>query len=158
MVQTPTPQKEAPLDALKSAYVSISGSPYGQYVVAAAALVALVLSFTLVKRIALRQLKALAARTPNDFDDFLVGLAGQIGAPLFILVALFIVTAPLSLAPAARQFVRSALVLGLTVQAVLIGHSVIRYGVRKFYQRARPGDPTTDAMTKTFSGVLGSAL
>src|SRR3989338_3126978 len=104
---------------------SIFNNTLKDYALSLALLLGLVLLFTTGKRVLIVHLKAMAARTATDFDDFLVSLLSQIGPPTFIAVSLYAATLPLELEGGARQFVRLVFVIVLTFRAILIAQQII---------------------------------
>lgn len=125
------------------------------YVWAIVTLLGLVFIFILLKRLLVSQLGKIAAKTANDFDDFLVRLISQIGFPVFIVTALYLASLPLVLAESAQNFIRYVLIIVVTIRSILILQEVVRYGVAKIYhRRMRPEDPATSAMVSSTTGIL----
>ncbi len=138
--------------------LSVLNNTLKDYLVALACLVGLVLVLFFLKRVLIGHLSRLATKTATDFDDFLVSVLAQIGAPTFIAVSLYAVTLPLELEGASRQFVRYIFIFVLTIRVVLILQAIIRYAVGKSYRRARPSDLAADTMVRNISNVLGVAV
>lgn len=128
------------------------------YALAAFNLVALVIVLVLSKRLLVRHLGRLAAKTANDFDDFLVSLLAQVGAPVFIVTSLFLVTLPLHLEDQVRAIIRYALVVIVTVRAVLILQEIVKYSIGKSYRRARPNDPAAETIVKNLTNIVRWAI
>ena len=126
----------------------------GDYALAFLNLVALVIILSLSKRLLVSRLDKLAKRTLNDFDDFLVSLLANIGAPVFLAVSLCFVTLPLEISEEVRRIIRSTQVLALTIQAILTLQEVVKYGITKFYHRTRPNDPASTTVIKNLVNIV----
>jgi small-conductance mechanosensitive channel len=125
------------------------------YIFALATLAAIILILALLKRLVLSRIEKFAARTANDLDDFLVGLIGQIGMPVFAVTALYLATQPLVLTESARNLVRYCVMIVVAIRVILMLQTAVRYGVTKAYRRrVRTDDPATAAMIKTTIGIL----
>ncbi len=138
--------------------ISFFNNTVKEYAVAVGSLIFLVFVLTFSKRLIVSYFGKLAAKTDNDFDDFIVKLFSQLGAPVFIVVALSIVTVPLQLEDQVRAIIRYALVIIVTVRAVLMIQEIVRYSVKKAYYRARPNDPAAETITKNISNVIRWAI
>lgn len=126
-----------------------------EYLLSLVILMGLVVFLIFAKRVLVNRLGKIAAKTPNDFDDFLVGLLSQVGLPVFVVTSLYVATSVLVLPEATRSFIRYAVVIVITIRAILLLQEVVRYSVGKVYQRRmRPGDPSAEAMAKSISGIL----
>ncbi len=147
------------LDALqKWLEISVFDNTVKDYAIAVVSLALMVFVLMFLKRVFISHFGKLVAKTANDFDDFLVGMVAQIGAPVFIVVSLFIVTLPLHLGEQARSLIRFALVIIVTIRAVLMIQEIVRYSVRKSYLRARPNDPAIETVTKNITNVIRWAI
>jgi small-conductance mechanosensitive channel len=128
------------------------------YALALFNLTTLVIVLMLLKSLFVRHLGKLAAKTTNDFDDFLVSLLAQVGAPVFIVTSLYFVSLSLHLGDQLRGVIRYALIIVLTIRFVFIFQEIVRYGIRKSYQRARPNDPTAEPLIKNLTNVVCWAI
>ena len=128
------------------------------YALAAFNLIALVIILMLSKRLVVRHLGKLAAKTANDFDDFIVSLLAQVGAPVFVAVSLYFVTLPLHMEEQVRAVIRYALVIVVTLRAIFILQDVIKYGIGKSYRRSRPNDPAAEPVIKNLTNVVQWAV
>jgi small-conductance mechanosensitive channel len=127
----------------------------GAYLWAMITLLGLIFVFILLKKLLVSQLGKIAAKTANDFDDFFVSLISQIGLPVFIAIAFYLASLPLTLPGTARNLVRYALIIVLTIRSILLLQEVVRYGIVKIYaHRMRPEDSATKAMISSTTGVL----
>lgn len=134
------------------------GNTVAQYLVAAGTLAGLFIALVLLKRLVISRLQAWAAKTPMDFDDFVVSLLAQIGVPTYLAVSLYISTVQLALPEAVRAGLKHFLILVITVRLILIARSIIRYGVTQSYRRARPEDASSEAAIRNITNVGSSVL
>ncbi len=138
--------------------LTIFSNTVRDYAMAVCNLIVLVLVLMLSKRLLVRHLGKLAARTANDFDDFLVSLLSQIGAPVFIVSSLYLVTMPLHLEDPVRRVIRVVFVAVVTFRAILILQSVVRYGIAKSYRRSGQGNPADEKVIKNLTSIVGWAI
>jgi small-conductance mechanosensitive channel len=131
---------------------------FGEYGIALGTLVGLVLVFVLSRRLFVSNFGKWAAKTPSDFDDFLVNLLSTVGAPIFIITALYISTLPLELHPRLRAVIFNAFVIAWTVQAVWMTQRIIRYGIGRACRRAHPEDPFAETLAANITNILRWAL
>ena len=104
----------------------------------------------LLRRILVRRLSSLAARTGTGVDDLAVDLVGmtRFFFPLFI--ALYFGSRPLTMTPTLDRVVGGAMVIALLVQFALWGNAIISFWVTRFMQsRAKE-----DAAAATTVGAL----
>ena len=126
--------------------ITIFNNTVKDYALAVFNLVALVIVLMLSKRLLVGRLGKLAAKTANDFDDFMVSLLAQVGAPVFIVTSLYFVTLPLHLEDQVRTIIRYVLIIIVTVRAVLVLQEIVKYSIGKSYRRARPNDKMSGDM------------
>jgi small-conductance mechanosensitive channel len=138
--------------------LTIFNNTVRDYTLAVFNLIALVIALMLSKRLLVRHLGKLAARTSNDLDDFMVSLLAQVGPPVFIVTSLYFVTLPLHLEDQVRTVIRYALVIVVTIRAVLILQQVVKYSISKTYRRARPDDAAADTVIKNLTNVVRWAI
>ncbi|MEI8344854.1 MAG: mechanosensitive ion channel family protein [Candidatus Omnitrophota bacterium] len=112
----------------------------------------------IAKNIVVRHFGRLAAKTANDFDDFLVELVKQNGWSVFAAVALYIAVQPLHLAPVIRSAVRILFVLTLTWRVVSMGQEVIKYAMKKKWRRSITADPTSEVVARNLTNVFSWIL
>jgi len=135
--------------------VVVANNTIGAYLLSAFVFWGLVLLLKIVKKILVQRLSQLAAKTTNDFDDFIVGLIAQVGLPVFVVVSLYVATSSLVLSESLRSFIRYALVIVVTIRIMFILQEVIRYSVGKVYHRRMPaGDQSAEAMVRSVTGIL----
>lgn len=112
----------------------------------------------LVRGMALRRLKALAARTATDFDDFVVDLLGQIRHLELFIVSSFIASRGLRLDKGFDKAFRVVLVVLLTYRIVRLLQSSFAYGVRKYLAWETHQDPSSQALGQTVLWLVNMAL
>ncbi|MDD5439928.1 MAG: mechanosensitive ion channel family protein [Candidatus Omnitrophica bacterium] len=114
------------------------------------------LAFCLVgKRQVVTYLGKIAAKTVNDFDDFLVTLIAQIGVPVFVIISIYTAVSALIIPETARFILRIVMVVVVTRRAVLMLQDVARYGVTKAYnKRVNVADPSAAAMIKNLTSII----
>jgi small-conductance mechanosensitive channel len=119
---------------------------------AALALVLLLLTgLALVKRLVVRRIARLAARTGTGLDDFLIDLVRRTRWLLLVLPALYLGSAVLHVSPRAHEVLRVLAILSLLLQAALWGLA----GIELWLARTRRRRQATDAASVTLIGVLG---
>jgi len=130
---------------------SVGGNTVRAYALAALALVALVAALLLAQRVIVGRCRKWAARTANEFDDFLAGLLGQVGPPFFVALALYAATAPLHLPAPVRTALRTLLVVVVVVRAVLLLQAIARYAIHRAYRRGRPADAGAESVARNLT-------
>lgn len=134
------------------------GNTAAQYLTAAVNVAGLFVALILMKKLILSRLQAWAARTPTDFDDFVVSLIAQTGTPTYLAVSLYAASVQLVLPEAVSSAMRHFLILVVTIRLIFMGRSIIRYGVTQQYRRARPQDPSADGAIRNITNVVSSVL
>lgn len=113
------------------------------------------LSLSVLKRLLIRHLGALAAKTVSDFDDLIIKLISQISWPVFTVVALYFSSSVLNLPENSRSFIRYALVFVVTIRAILLLQEIIQYCVNKILRkRIGPENPSTQAMVNSVVWII----
>ncbi len=124
------------------------------YVFSSITFLGMLLGLSIVKRFLIKHLSRMAEKTTNDFDDFVVSLLSQIGLPVFSVVSLYFATLPLELSETIRVFIRYALVIVVTIRAVLLFQDIVQYGISKAYRkRMKSDDPSVELMVKSITGI-----
>lgn len=125
------------------------------YLLALATLLAILPTLLLLKRLLVLHLGRIAAKTANDFDDFMLRLIAQIGPPVFIVTAVYVSSLTLVLTESLQALIRYALIVVVTFRGVSILQEIVRYAITKLYhRRMRPGEPATTAMISSTTGLL----
>src|SRR3989338_7837549 len=124
------------------------------YLFAVVTFLGILVVLSILKRFLIKHLSQLAKKTINDFDDFIVTLLSQIGLPVFSVVSLYYSTLPLELSETIRVFIRYALVIVVTIRAVLLFQEIVQYGIGKAYRkRMKSDDPSVELMVKSITGI-----
>lgn len=124
------------------------------YAISTATLIGFIFVLFLTKRLVVSVIQKIARKTETDFDDFIVGLISQIGAPIFVTVALYFSTLSLTLDEKLRNLIRYGLVIVITIRVILLLQEIIRYGITKGFKKARPDDPFADNAIKNMVNVM----
>ncbi len=134
--------------------VKLFNNTVQDYAISTATLIGLIFILFLAKRLVVSVIQKVARKTETDFDDFIAELISQVGAPTFVMVALYFSTLSLTLDEKLRNLIRYGLVIVITIRIVLILQEIIRYGITKGYKRARPNDPFADNAIKNMVNVM----
>lgn len=112
----------------------------GRWLAALGVAVAVTLALELIKKLVVRHVGVIAARTETKLDDIAVAALESTKFLVLAILGLYAGTAMLDLAPAVRLVVtRTAVVTGL-VQAAIWGNSMLRAWLTEYYQN-RANDP-----------------
>ena len=131
------------------------GNALQAYLVSAAAFLAVLGGLPIAKAVALRHLKALAAKTTNDFDDLLHDLLRRLVGPLvYLLTALYFATLSLTLPENFGRLLQGLFVIILTVKVAQTLQGIAAYGIRNWAERTATEDPTSAAMFKNMTLVV----
>lgn len=126
---------------------SFYGNTAHAWAVAAAALVAVFGVLLIARRVLISRLGRLAARTPGEFDDFVVRLIRRTRAWFLLLGAAYGASYALTLTDEARDHLRSLFGAGLIVQSAFWGNDVIGYLLGRYEQRQTGGKSTVTAIS-----------
>jgi len=138
-------------------YNKYLGNSVAEYLLAAATFAAVVAGFLVARRILLARLKAFAATTETDLDDFAVDLLGKIRTPEAYFVGFYFATRPLSFDPRLDHMLRSIVVVALSYRALTLLQTGVEYAVRR--AMTRPGaDQSEKDTAKTVSLLLRGLL
>jgi small-conductance mechanosensitive channel len=122
----------------------------GHWLAALGVALAVMLGLELVKRVLVRHLGVIAARTETRLDDIAVAALESTKFVVLAILGLYAGTAMLDLAPAVRLVVtRTAIVTGL-VQAAIWGNSALRDWLQQYYENR-----STDPARATSAAAVG---
>lgn len=125
------------------------------YLLAIFILLGITEALLILKRFLISQLGKIAAKTVNDFDDFVVNLIKQIGPPVFVITAVYISSLTLTLPSSLEKFIRYALIVVVTFRVISILQEIVRYTITKLYhRRMKPNDPATASMISSTVGLI----
>lgn len=140
-------------DAMGSQFL---GNTLQDYLISAAVFFAVFAGLPIAKAIVLRQLKTVSKRTANDFDDLIHDLLRRLVGPIvYLLAALYFGTLALTLPEYLDRLLHGLFVIILTVKAAQIVREIAVYGIRRWAERTAKGDPTSAAMLKNMTWVVG---
>lgn len=108
---------------------------------------------SLARRIVVRRLRAVAARTSNEIDDLVVAVLSKTGKLFFLLISLYTGAHFLSLGAQATRLLDTILVLGFLLQGGLWGSGAIAFWLTLLRSK-REGDSGGIASI----GILGLGL
>ncbi|MDE1921739.1 MAG: mechanosensitive ion channel family protein [Candidatus Omnitrophica bacterium] len=135
--------------------VTVCRNTVQSYLLALLTFLGVLLAASVLKRVLVSQLGAFAKKTASDFDDFIVDLIANIGWPVFIVVALHVSTSALVMPAATHAFIRYAMVVVLTIRAVLLLQKIIHYSVHSVLMRRIPSKtPSSQAMISSVTWVV----
>ena len=140
-------QASETLEFLNATYL---GNSLQMWLVALLTGMAVLAVLGLLRRMLVRRLSALAARTGTGIDDLAVDLVRmtRFFFPLFI--ALYVGSRPLTMTPTLDRVVGGAMVIALLVQFAIWGNAIISFWITRFMQsRAKE-----DAAAATTIGAL----
>lgn len=110
----------------------------GEYLLAAATFVAVVLVFLLVRRMVLARLRSLAQRTVTDLDDLAVELLGKIRFPEGLIVAFYVATRPLLMPGWADRALKLVVLVSVAYRVVTLLQTLAAYAVNRAVLRGEP--------------------
>ncbi|HNV23647.1 MAG TPA: hypothetical protein PKH98_02040, partial [Candidatus Omnitrophota bacterium] len=135
--------------------ISIFNNSIGDYLLAFIIFWGILSFFIIAKKILLVHLKKIALKTVNDLDDFIVEMLSRIGFPVLVVVSLSLSSHFLVLTESWRSVVRYALVIVLTIQAMVLAQELMRYLVTKAYQKKlKTQDASIESMVRSIMNVL----
>lgn len=124
------------------------GNSVLQYLQAAGVFAAVVVVALFAQSLIVGRLKALAARTSTDFDDFAVDVLGAVRAPEFYLLAFYIAARPLHLPSWLDKGFRHLVVAAVTYRILRIVQRIVDYGVGKALRPGPLGPTEADKHTR----------
>ena len=133
------------------------GNSLLNWLVFAITLVVVIGTLVLLKRLLLRRLTALAARTSNPADDVAVELLRRTRALIILFIALSIALRTLALSERAAVYASKIGYAALFLQFGLWGSATITYFINR-YATARQMDEADTAMTIRAAGFLGRLI
>ena len=131
------------------------GNTLQAYLISAVVFLGVLGGLPIAKAIVLRHLKALAAKTTNDFDDLLHDLVRRLVGPfVYLLTALYFATLSLTLPENLVRLLHGLFVIILTVKVAQTLQGIAAYSIRKWAERTAKEDPTSAAMLKNMTLVV----
>jgi len=124
-----------------------------EYLVCLAIIIGGIVVVRIVEALALRRLKAWAAKTPTTFDNFLIDRIHRAGVPLAYLGIVQAALRVLTLSPRLERVIDMAGIVVLTLLAIVFTVALVKYGFEE-YMRKRGEDASRDRALK---GVVSLA-
>jgi small-conductance mechanosensitive channel len=84
-----------------------------------------------LKYVVIDRLKALAARTKSQLDDFLISLLTSVKMPFYIVISCYLAAQFLTLHPAVRKIVNAVFVICVVYQLITVGIIFLDYSLAK---------------------------
>lgn len=125
------------------------------FLLATVTFLGLLIVFSILKRFTVFHLGRFASKTVSDFDDMIVDLISNIGWPVFTVVSLHIASTSLTLPSILHSLIRYAMVVVITIRAILLFQKIIEYGINKVFLKRIPEDnPSSQAMIKSVTWIV----
>lgn len=134
------------------------GNTVQDYAVAIVTFTVIYYGMLFFKNVGVARLKKLAEKSETTFDDFLVGLIGEIGTTVYLAVALYLATRSLTLNASLHKIILILLAAAVTYRAVRTLQRIIAYGLEKVYLKGRADDPGGAATVKTMSAIANTVV
>lgn len=133
------------------------GNTVQAWLVALGIVIASMIGFEILKRVAVRRLAAFAKTTSTDLDDLVVDLLQRIRFVFILGISLFVGSLSLTLPEFAALLIRTAAVLVLLFQASIWGNGLIGFWVERMVKRRLPEDAAS-ATTLAALGFVGKLI
>ncbi|MFQ5457713.1 MAG: mechanosensitive ion channel family protein [Myxococcota bacterium] len=134
------------------------GNSLETYLHVLAMILGIAIVLLVIEKVLLVRLKALAGRTKNKFDDYLVELVGRLGIPTYAFIGLYIASRSLVLTPSIDRLLSITFVIFLTVKFIqIIQHAAI-FLIAQAYGRVGGADPNRAAVVRNLGLVVRIAL
>ncbi|MDE2028514.1 MAG: mechanosensitive ion channel family protein [Candidatus Omnitrophica bacterium] len=135
--------------------VTIYRNTVQDYLLSLLTFLGVLVALSILKRFTVFHLGNFAKKTPSDFDDFIVELIAHIGWPVFFVIALHVATSALEIPAALHVFIRYAMIVVLTIRAVLLLQKIIHYSVHSVLMKRIPSkSPSSEAMITSVTWVV----
>lgn len=122
----------------------------GHWLAALGVALAVMLGLEIVKRVLVRHLGVIAARTETKLDDIAVAALDSTKFVVLAILGLYAGTAMLDLAPAVRLLVTRTTVVTFLIQAAIWGNSALRDWLQQYYENRN-----TDPARATSAAAVG---
>src|SRR5829696_3222281 len=111
--------------------IPLPGGRLGHWLLAAAVFLLFFAVFALARRLVVRRMAVVAARTETDVDDFVIDVLRRTRRWLLVLPAAYLASLALTLPPQVREGLRGAAILSPLVQVALWSLVAIDFGVER---------------------------
>ncbi|MCX5794267.1 MAG: mechanosensitive ion channel family protein [Elusimicrobia bacterium] len=136
----------------------ILGNSVWEYLVSAGTFLGILVAFSIVRKVVIARLRALAARTETDLDDLLVDLLELIRLPEVVLVALWTATRHLDLPARAEHLLHAVLLMALTYRALTWLRVGADYSIRKMLCAQGRGAEADKGTARNLSYLISGLL
>ena len=127
------------------------GNPVYDWITAITISLALAIVLQIAKRIIIRRINALARKTENRLDDFVVDILSHTRFLFLLIIAFYFGMQYLELPPKPERFINHFAVIALLVQVAFWGNRGIALWLKDYLKRHKE----TDAAAATTMSVLG---
>ena len=110
--------------------------------------------FWFLRMVILIRLKAIAAKTSNNFDDVLIEIIESIRAWVYTLVALFAALQVFSIEGTAGKIIAGVFLFAVVWQAIEIATSLIKFFTTNFLEKDEDGDGQIDPNSAMASNLV----
>lgn len=131
--------------------IPLAGGRLGQWLLAAAVFLLFFAAFALVRRLVVRRIAVLAARTETDLDDLVISILRRTRRWLLVLPAAYLGSQALALPVEISRGLRAGAILSIVVQVAL--WSLV--AIDSWVDRTRRRRAAVDATSVALLGVLG---
>ena len=131
------------------------GNTVEDYLISVGVFFGVLVALPIGRAIILRRLKALSARTANDFDDLLHDLLRRVVGPVvYLFAALYFGTLLLTLPEGLGRLLHGLVVIVLTIKVAQVLQGITAYGIRKWTEQTAKADPTSAEMLKNMTWLV----
>ena len=134
--------------------LEIMDNPLSAWLAAILVTLGINVAAVILKRVLLARVLRYAQRTSSKFDDSLIGVLERTRQLLVFVVALYVGTQFLDVAPQTERLLRSAAVVAFFLQVGIWAGALLEYGFRRYGERisARSGGAATSLGVMNFMG------
>jgi small-conductance mechanosensitive channel len=136
----------------------VLGNTLQAYLIAAVVFVSVLIIAWVVKRCIVLNIQRWTKATTTDIDDFLIGMLQKIGAPIYLVLALYIATRSLVLPASINQLIQLLCVIVITVRAICMLQDLLMFFLKKWTARTSSSDQTSAVAMKNIAIIVRMAL
>ncbi|MDD5627712.1 MAG: mechanosensitive ion channel family protein [Elusimicrobia bacterium] len=134
------------------------GNSVWEYLVSLGTFLGILVAFSIVRKVAIARLRALAAKTETDLDDLVLDLLEMIRPPEVVLVALWAASRHLGLPAKSEQLLYAVLLAVLTYRAVTLLRVGADYAIRKLLSAQGRGSEADRGTARNLSYIISGLL
>jgi small-conductance mechanosensitive channel len=151
----PNPRDLVPAPLIPLLEVELFGNYAWRFVLAAVVLALALIGLRLLRRVALERIERFARRTTTDVDDLLAQLVDRTHTVFLLVVALFLASRPLDLAPGVEIGVRRIFAIVLFLQVGAWAARVVDWLIERQLRRREEDPAAPRAAILSLFGFLG---